>query len=531
MSRVRATAAETDGAALAKSLGAVVGPDHVSTAADDLAFFSQDASGSGTALAAVVVAPGSVDELVDLVRAASDLDAALFPRGGGVSYTLGFAPSRPRAIVVDLRRLERIVEIDAENRFITVEAGCTWSVLYDALTPVGLRTPYFGPLSGALATVGGTLSQDSLFFAAASEGFVGNSVTSIDVVLADGTVMTTGAEGQGAANAYGRGFGPDLTGLFVGDGGALGIKARASLRLVPIPKGIAFASLALDGFDALARCLTLLAGCSGLSEAYAFDPETHRNLRRSGSKVLEAVRGILDGRVSAGKLLRGAKTFLDDDAYSLHLVFEAATDEAAASTAVAAVDLCKAEGAAEIADSIPRAIRSKPFRPVTALLGPDGENWLPVHGVFPLGAAVTAKQTIDRFLDANREQLERHGIRTCLLTTLSRNAIVLEPQFLWPDGLTPYLRAMVTPDQAARFADRPQRPEARAAVTALRAELGAVMRDEGALHFQLGKHYPYAERLASTNRTMLEAIKVALDPDGRMNPGALGLGGPIPKKT
>ena len=485
--------------------------------------FSQDASGQGLEIAAVVARPGSADALVGLVKAAGDVDAVLLPRGGGVSYSRGFAPDRPRAVIVDLRDLDRIVEIDEANRIVTVEAGCTWSTLLDALASVGLRTPYMGPLSGALATVGGTLSQDSLFFGAARDGFVGGSVTSIDVVLADGSVLTTGATAQGAAVPFGRGFGPDLTGLFIGDAGALGIKAQVSLRLEPVPAGLAFASLAADDFDAVARCLKHLDGFPGLSEAFAFDPETHRNLRRSGSRVFEAMRGVVAAGTGAGKLLRGAKAFLGDRAHSLHLVVEAATQIGAEAAAAEAAARCKGEGAVEIPGSIPRAIRAKPFRPVTALLGPDGENWLPVHGVFPLDAATAGKARIDAFLEARAGDLDRHGIRTSLLTTLSRNAVVLEPQFFWPDGLTPYLAAMVTPEQRERFANRPHHPEARAAVTALRADLAAEMRAEGALHFQLGRSYPYLDRLSPANRALVGSLKAALDPDGRMNPGVLGL--------
>lgn len=62
-----------------------------------------------------------------------------------------------------MRRMNRVVEINTDEMNVIVEAGCTWKALHEALAPLGVQTPYWGPLSGAYATVGGALSQNSLF--------------------------------------------------------------------------------------------------------------------------------------------------------------------------------------------------------------------------------------------------------------------------------------------------------------------------------------------------------------------------------
>ena len=80
-------------------------------------------------------------------------------RGGGMSYTGGYVPVRERTVMLDTSALDAIVEINAADMYITVEAGVTWKRIYEALQPLGLRLPFFGTFSGAQATVGGGLSN------------------------------------------------------------------------------------------------------------------------------------------------------------------------------------------------------------------------------------------------------------------------------------------------------------------------------------------------------------------------------------
>ncbi len=81
-----------------------------------------------------------------------------------MSYTGGYVPRSEASVLFDTRRLDRIIEINADDMYVTAEAGCTWAALYDALTPFRLRPPHFGPASGRLSTIGGSLSQHSAFF-------------------------------------------------------------------------------------------------------------------------------------------------------------------------------------------------------------------------------------------------------------------------------------------------------------------------------------------------------------------------------
>ena len=157
------------------------------------------------------------------MRAAMSQGVAVVPRGGGMSYTKGYLPAKANSIVVDTRRMNAILELAPDDGYVTVEAGCTWAKLNEALEASGMRPGYWGPLSGVNATVGGALSQNSAFFGSALNGTVADSVLGVTVLLANGEIVTTGSEPARARSPSPVG-GPDLTGMFLGDNGAFGIK-------------------------------------------------------------------------------------------------------------------------------------------------------------------------------------------------------------------------------------------------------------------------------------------------------------------
>jgi D-lactate dehydrogenase (cytochrome) len=176
-----------------------LGSDSVTDAPDDISLFSQDIWAKGTD-ASLIARPKTVEELCRAVAAAHHRGIALNPRGGGMSYTNGYTPDRPGVGILDLSGLDQIVEINTEDMYVTVQAGCTWKTLNDALAEHGVRTPFWGPLSGLTSTIGGGLSQNNAFFGAGTYGPTAESVTSVSVVLADGTLVSTGSAATKGAN-------------------------------------------------------------------------------------------------------------------------------------------------------------------------------------------------------------------------------------------------------------------------------------------------------------------------------------------
>ena len=104
------------------SLRQIAGNDHVLTGAEDLQFYSSDVLREADP-AEVVLQPGTKEELAQAVKTATEAGLAVIPRGGGLSYTDGYLPQRTHSMIVDMRRLDRIVEINTEDMLVTVEPG------------------------------------------------------------------------------------------------------------------------------------------------------------------------------------------------------------------------------------------------------------------------------------------------------------------------------------------------------------------------------------------------------------------------
>ena len=177
------------------ALKALLGAEHVTTVTDELAFYSTDVYRRADVDAALVLSPGTIDELAAAIGICTRHNIPVIPRGGGLSYTGGFLPTQTGSAMIDMRRLDRIIEINAEDMYVTVECGATWKSLYEKLKPLGLRTPYFGPMSGYASSVGGALSQGSIFlggFDAGTGGAGGASVTknhTTSGVVTDGAIV------------------------------------------------------------------------------------------------------------------------------------------------------------------------------------------------------------------------------------------------------------------------------------------------------------------------------------------------------
>lgn len=510
----------------------IAGAEHVTTDPAECDFFAQDVF-TRSLPAGVVVAPGDVEQMAAVVAVATTAGRAVVPRGGGMSYTSGYVPSEQNSVLLDTRRMARVLELNREDMYVRVEAGITWQALHDALHVHGLRTPYWGTLSGRFATVGGSLSQNSIFWGSGRHGSAADSVLSLEVVLADGSLLNTGSAAQRHARPFFRHFGPDLTGLFTGDGGALGVKATVTLRLLPETAERAFASFAFDDYAGMCAAMSEIARQDLVSECYGFDPylQKQRMKRESLAKDASQFAGLLKSAGGVGKAIRdGAKTafagrrFMDDVLWSFHAVCEERTEDAARAARDQAVRIAGEHGGRELPDSIPRIVRANPFGPVNNMLGPAGERWVPVHGLLPHSLGASAIERVEALFGHHRSDLDALDIHTgYLLATVSTSCFVVEPVFFWPDAIEEMHRRSVEPDHLKRLKGFQANPEARALVTRIKGELAELFSEMGAVHLQVGKAYHYRQGLRPEPLNLVRALKAHVDPDNRMNPGCLGL--------
>jgi D-lactate dehydrogenase (cytochrome) len=269
------------------------------------------------------------------------------------------------------------------------------------------------------------------------------------------------------------------------------------------------------------------------SECYGFDPYYNGGFEKQGitfeeglSKVGEIARkGGLKGVMNAAKVALGGKRILRDVPYSLHMTLDGLTERVAAEHTDIAADICVEEGGTEMANSIPVVFRGAPFGGVrTILLGSDGEIWIPVHGYFPLSRAIEAAQRTEEFLAERRPLMDEWGIKTSYLTCFSGPEFVIEPSFYWHDELGEFRLSLIEQEFADQWKSIPANEERRAVALKLRDELRDLFDSLGGLHLQIGKYYPYEDMMNNEALAMLaRGIKQVVDPDKRMNPGALGI--------
>ncbi len=187
-----------------------------------------------------VVLPETTEEVAAVVRLAAERGVPIVTRGMASGLAGGAIPT-PGSIVLSLIRMNRILEIDRENMTATVEAGVITSDLEAAVAKVGLFYPP-DPSSNKQSTIGGNIACNAGGPRCLKYGVTGDYVMGLTVVLADGRVLETG--GKAIKNVVGY----DLTSLFVGSEGTLGIITTALLRLVAQPR---FARTALAEFASL----------------------------------------------------------------------------------------------------------------------------------------------------------------------------------------------------------------------------------------------------------------------------------------
>jgi D-lactate dehydrogenase (cytochrome) len=507
-------------AELLRQLSAVLAEGDLILDETSRAAYSVDIAG-GDAVAAAVARPRDTETLAAVVAAVTGQGYAVVPRGSAHSYTGGTVPERARSVIVDTADLDQVIEVNETDGFVRVGAGCTWARLHEALSERNLRTPFFGPLSGHRATIGGTLSSSAAFFGSAMHGYSDRSVTGLAVVLADGSVLRTGIGGDGGPHP--RPSGIDATGMFLGDCGAFGIKAEATLRLLPVPGAVEFASFDFADAGSFLAAQTALTRFGGIGECFGFDPAAHARLVRGGFETLTGPRAVLrqgpDGPdISFEPDRRHAVGALR---YSLHASVEGDSAAHALDRLAAICAVAHQHGGVPVPDTIPRVTRTRPFRPIKALLGPDGERWLPLHGVFRLSDVGKAWSAAASVLDRHAGAIDRHGIAATMLTVSIANSMMIEPHLFWRDSLNLFHRRYATDDQRAQYGDRPADEAARAAALALRADLGDALRAAGGEHLQLGRYYPHFDRLDPARQAFLRGLKRTFDPKGLMNPGAL----------
>lgn len=517
---------------LIQDLYAIAGEDHVLIDEEDRLFYSMDVYNQAKEPAVAVVRPATQDALIGFVKVCHRHKAPMIARGGGLSYTDGYLPVEPNSVVFDTSQLNAIVEINEDDMYVTVESGVTWSQLHEALSAKGLRTPFWGPFSGIMATVGGSMSQNAVNFGTGLYGVSAESVIAMEIVLANGKVLKTGS----AASAHGVPFfrhnGPDLVGLFTGDTGALGIKARITLRLIAKEDAYVSASFAFDTFDKMADAMVEIGKLGIVSEQFGMDPLLQKGaLARMATtalipaikSVLKSSRGPFDGILQVIKMGLAGRSFLKKANYLSHFTTEG-VNKTEAKIKLAVVRKIAARYGVEVANSVPVMIRAEPFMPPTPMVGPTGQRWKPTHGILPFSRIKEFNKAFEELRSEYADRLRQNNIYiTRMFMVSGTNAFLFEPTFVWEDKLTLFHHRVLSKDFLDTLITYDDNPQGREVVAEVKAKLIDLFHEFGSSHLQIGKDYPYLKGRDPQAVYLLKELKKTLDPDNLMNPGSLGL--------
>jgi FAD/FMN-containing dehydrogenase len=516
---------------LLAALAAIEGVDEVITDETECAFHATDIYRAG-ALPVAVVRPTEAAAVAAVVKLCLAHGVALVPRGGGASYTDGYTPSEPGSVILDTTRLDRILEINERDMYAVVEVGVTWARLNDALAARGLRTPFYGPFSGLAATVGGSLSQNSVTWGSGVFGVSGETPLGVEVVLGTGETVRTGSWGAAQGTPFLRSYGPDLTGLFMGDCGALGIKTAVSLRLMRRHAHVMGLSFGFPDFDRLAAGMEAAAK-EGLNLAnFGLDPALQEGqlgqagaatALRSALAVWKTSRGILDGVGQLSRMALAGRGFLGGSLYSGHWLVDGLDDRSCRAALARLRSVLQPHGA-EVPATVPTVVQATPFMPLYNIRSPLGERWVPVHGLLPFSRVAAFRKDLVAHHAEHADAMQRLRIRQgAMFMTVGTNAFLYEPVFYWADVTNITQERLMPEGYAATLPRFEDNPEGRELVDRMKQGIADLFQRHGAAHLQIGKFYPYMRGRDPATAALLRDLKRLVDPQRRLNPGALGL--------
>ena len=328
-----------------------LGPKAVITDPREIEPWVTDWRGRVHGSAAAMLAPASTDEVAEIVRLAAEYRVPLVPQGGNTGMAAGATPPADgSALLLSLRRMNRIRSISADNRLAVAEAGVVLATLHEAAHEAGMRFPLTLGARGS-CTIGGLTSTNGGGTQVLKFGTMRSLVAGVEAVLPDGSVHN-GLSGLKKDN---RGYSLDQ--LLIGAEGTLGVVTAVALRLVP---AIAARAVAWAGVESPGRALELLRfleARTGNVEGFELVPQDSLELVL---KHIPCTRAPLSGRHAWHVLVEATTADGQTDvAGELEQLLGAALQQGIISDAVLAANEAQADAFWKIRDSISEAERAE----------------------------------------------------------------------------------------------------------------------------------------------------------------------------
>lgn len=472
--------------ALTRALIAAVGSGQVVVEAARLRRYRGIAWGTATSklplerppeTALVAVRPRSVDDVVAVVRIARERGVPIVPHGAGTGVQAGASPVQG-SILLDVGAMDRILSIDEADRMATVEAGVLLGDLDRAAAAHGLMVGH-DPWSQPIATVGGAISTSGVGYLAGKYGSMGEQVLGLEVALATGDVIRTRAVPKSST-------GPALRSLFIGAEGVLGVITQADVRLFGVPERRALAGYRFPHFE---------AGLEAVMEMMAI------HLRPAMIDYEE--EHPADGALRLGQLA--------DLPSLMYLALDGFEEDVAAQVA-RADSICRRGGAQPLAEGEAEAFWGSRHEPAERYLrqlelDPEGLSW-----------GGRNRRWSSAYLNMGLAPTAVQAFRKRAAVELAPYRLVVKDSGLWgmPELFSVRLEHQAPDDPTAVD----ELEEGTDAALRIAQDLGGSMEYCHGVGLRLA-HLMGAELGAGFD--VLRRVKRALDPDGLMNPGKLGL--------
>jgi FAD/FMN-containing dehydrogenase len=247
----------TNVAVAVERIRATLGPAGCIEAPQDVAPYLADFRGLYRGATPLVACPASTADVAAVLSTCHAFGVGVVPHGGNTSYCGGATPhEHGREIVLSLRRMDRVREVDADNFSMIVEAGCLLADVRGAAEAAGRFFPLTLGSEGS-CQIGGNLSTNAGGLNALRYGVARDLVLGLEVVLADGRVI------DGLTSLRKDNTGYDLRHLFIGAEGTLGVITAASLKLFPLPRSVETALVAVPDLEAAVQLLARLRSVTG----------------------------------------------------------------------------------------------------------------------------------------------------------------------------------------------------------------------------------------------------------------------------
>ena len=263
-----------------------VGKERVLSAIEDRICYSYDGT-KQKALPDIVVRPDGTSDVSNTLKIANKYEIPIYARGAGTGLTGGAVPLMG-GIVFDLKSMNRIIEICPEDFVATVEPGVVTKDLQDEIAKFDLFYPP-DPSSAAFSTIGGNVAECAGGITGLKYGVTRDYILALEIVLPDGSVINTGRKTLRSVTGY------DLTRLFIGSEGTLGVFTKITVKLIPKPKKIETLAAYFSDRDDAIDAADLIIDNNILPRTLEFMDKMTINAVRSytGTDIGEDVKALL----------------------------------------------------------------------------------------------------------------------------------------------------------------------------------------------------------------------------------------------